>query len=1206
VNQVLRYLRPAELSGLGRRNAVVESSAGTGKTFLLEHLFVDLILSHGIPCDEILVVTFTEKATAELVLRLRGLLERLAHLRADDPMALAARDADPGSVWTIDEPARARLAQSLLGFDRASISTIHGFCQRILQDHAFVQARFFDEEVVAKEAAFGGAFRDVLRTHATDDELGSALSAWLASGRTVAALEQLVRACDHEQSAPLFPRFDAERLRLALASWQRVSDSSELRRCLKQARVHGSTINGILRRTERISELVATTSGEGIPLLVGFDRFRAERGTKDTFSYLLTSLPVVAVASEGCLATLAEAVRMLATAVVPLEALIAARMLPLVREQAASHKRRAGWFEFSDMLALVAKALADPGPAGRALMDALRRQYRHALIDEFQDTDEIQWSIFRRIFTGGPTTHALTVIGDPKQAIYGFRGADVHAYLDARHALVEQGAARVVLDRNFRSTKDMVAATNLIFDERAEFFRSGSGIRYDDPVRCGRADLALDQDATHGGKPVVVLDVRSDETKLKSTDAAAAVRAAIVDEIGSLLRAENPLRLRSAGEERKIFARNIFVLTFTNAESRAIGMALREAGIAHAFYKLGNLFESAEAEEILTLLRAIAEPDRRGLRAQAFLTRFFDMDVTAAAAALELGTEAPASRLLFRFASLARSGDIPELFTAILDESGVVRRELFAQNDERTITNVTHVLEILQGHWARKRASLPELVDLLAAYISGSETLAAQEGDLQRLETDKDAVQILTVHKAKGLEADVVFLYGGITDVRRNIVHVVHEHGERTLHVGRLDENRRRLVEQELADEHARLLYVALTRARFRMVLPHYPAAVPVRGPYRQANRRLDALRDDEGARELFAKHDVAAPLPKNTTATISASAAGTPPELPAANEPEDIAAIRAARSGFMVTSYSAIKRARSVVFPHARPDEERHEALDEALDEALHEALDEGLHVRIDNTERADAATATERPVLPGGAETGIFLHDLLATAVLDELSPELGPWLARPSVERWLDKIRRRNARPEVDVEPAARLVHRAYTSPVALGNITMPNLASADTVLREMEFLFPIPEAAHPLLSQPLAPSACWTIGRGAVRGFIDFLFEHEGRVVVCDWKSDDLVDFSPGALAEHCREHYAVQARLYILATLRLSRITGAENYAKRFGGMLFCFLRGLPDPPSPKGGLPASELGMHFFKPAWSEILDWERGLQSPGFWEGVR
>jgi exodeoxyribonuclease V beta subunit len=1191
VSQPLRYPRPAELAGLGRRNAVVESSAGTGKTFLLEHLFVDLILSHGLSCDQILVVTFTEKATAELVLRLRGLLERLAHLRADDPMALAARDAGADAAWTIDEAARNRLTQSLLGFDRASISTIHGFCQRILQDHAFVQARFFDEEVVAKETAFARAFRDVLRTHASEDDLGAALSAWLASSRTVAMLERLLRACDQEQAAPLFPRFDPERLRLAVARWQRVSNETELRRDLKQAGVKGGTANAILRHIESISELVAKANREAIPLLVAFDR--AAKSPKDDFDYLLKKLPTVA--NDGCLATLAEAVRVLNLAVIPLEALLAARMLPLVRARAATHKRRAGWFEFSDMLALVAQALADPGPAGMALLGALRRQYRHALIDEFQDTDEIQWSIFRRIFTEAPN-HALTVIGDPKQAIYGFRGADVHAYLDARHALVQQGAARVVLDRNFRSTPDMVDAANLMFDDRAEFFRSGSGIRYDTPVRCGRPELALEGDVRHGGKPVVVLDVKSDAAKLKATDAAAALRTAIVDEIRALLHPESLLRLRGGSEERKILARNIFVLTFTNAESRAIGTALREAGVAHAFYKLGNLFESAEAEEILTLLRAIAEPDRRGLRAQAFLTRFFDMDVTAAAAALDLGGEASASKLLFRFASLARSGDIPELFTAIVDESGLVRRELFAQNDERTITNVTHVLEILQAHWARTHASLPELVDLLAAYVRGSATLAAQEGDLQRLETDKDAVQILTVHKAKGLEADVVFLYGGITRGPSALVHVVHEHGERTLHVGRLDEDRRRLVEQEKADEDARVLYVALTRARFRMVLPHYPATVPLQNLYRHANRRLDSLRDDEGARQLFARRDVAAPLPTTAAAPLAANRPQMPPELPAANEPEDIAAIRTARSGFLVTSYSAIKRARSAMAPHARNDE--------APDEALREAVEVGLD-STDTADRADAPTAAERPALPGGAETGIFLHDLLATAALDELSAEFASWFARPSVERWLDRIRKRHARPAIDVEPAARLIHRAYASPLVLGNMTLRGLASTTTVLREMEFLFPIPESTHPLLSHPRATPSRWTIERGAVRGFIDVLFEHDGRLVVCDWKSDDLVDFTPGTLAEHCREHYALQARLYVLATLRLAGITAAESYAQRFGGMLFCFLRGLPDLSSAKAGTPVDR-GIHFFKPAWSDILDWERALLSPGFWEGVR
>ena len=141
MTSTLRYPRPSALAKLGLRHNVVESSAGTGKTFLLEHLFVDLIVTRAIPIDQILVVTYTEKATAELVLRLRKLVSDLVNLDAEHPKAKQAAGAGPDDSWLIDAAAKERLGQALLSFDRASISTIHGFCQRILRDHSFVQGR---------------------------------------------------------------------------------------------------------------------------------------------------------------------------------------------------------------------------------------------------------------------------------------------------------------------------------------------------------------------------------------------------------------------------------------------------------------------------------------------------------------------------------------------------------------------------------------------------------------------------------------------------------------------------------------------------------------------------------------------------------------------------------------------------------------------------------------------------------------------------------------------------------------------------------------------------------------------------------------------------------------------------------------------------------------------------------------------------------
>jgi exodeoxyribonuclease V beta subunit len=1169
MTEILHYPKPKELARLGHGHDVVESSAGTGKTFLLEHLFVDLILTHGLSCEEILVVTFTEKATAELMIRLRALLARLAGLRPDDAKAGEAARAPAGASWTIDDKARKILGEALLAFDRASVFTIHGFCKRVLRDHAFVQGRFFDEELISEEAAFADAFHEVLRAQAArDSDLAAPLAAWLASGKSIDRLETLLHACDREKTTPLRVRFDAARLASAMSAWQPVAaEDEQLERRLKAAQVDHRSIPAIVRRLARASEMVAACQGDSVRFLAAMQNFPHGLG------FVVDRLP----AADASLADLARTALELHEATVPLEAFLAERLSPLIRERADGRKRRAGLFDFSDMLRLVAKALADPGPAGSALLQALRHRYRHALIDEFQDTDDVQWSIFQRIFVEPGGNHALTVIGDPKQAIYGFRGADVHAYLGARQTLQAAGASRMVLDRNFRSTAEIIEATNLMFDQSAEFFRRESGITYDQPVRCGRKDLCLVAPSVTA--PVVVFGVATTQPSLRTARAHATVQSAIVGELRSLLDPASPLRLRSQDGDRKLRARDVFILTFTNAESHAIGRALGAASIPYAFYKLGNLFESPEAAEVLAVLRAIAEPEDRNLRAQALLTGFFDLDITGAAACLDLGMAAPPRQLLLRFATLAHQGDIPTLFASMIDDSGVVRREVFAQAGERTLTNITHVLEILQAEWARSHAPLPELADLLDAFMRGTRKPPSQEGDLQRLETDKDAVQILTVHKAKGLEADLVFLYGGTGEgAAKKPVHVLHEGGKRVLHVGRLDDAGKRLVELETRDERGRLLYVALTRARYRLYLPHYPPEFKrLKGPYLCANQRLDSIlgQRTERSEPHFSVRPCSADASHGRLA-VSARPSGQTALLPAmlapAREPDDVTAIKASRSGFVVTSYTAVK--------HTRGGSA---------------AVDTGLRVAGELARgQPDSGEA-----LPGGAETGIFLHDILATVALADLAEPLNfsDWLAKPAVASLLARMCRRHARPAGHLPLAAQLVHRAYTTPVRLGDTVVAGLASAKAALREVEFLFPIPERTHSLLSRACEGTPSWKVERGVVKGFVDLLFEHDGHVFVCDWKSDQLPRFDPSTLTRYCAENYDVQARIYAIATLRLCGITTADDYARRFGGVVFCFLRGLRDLQDGN-----DSTGIHFFKPTWQDILTWETEMLGQQFW----
>ncbi len=1165
---------------------MVESSAGTGKTFLLEHLFVDLILTRGLSCEEILVVTFTEKATAELVIRLRALLVRLAGLRKDDPKAIAAAQAPASESWLIDDRAKKLLEEALLGFDRASIFTIHGFCQGVLREHAFVQGRFFDEELIGEEAAFGDAFHEVLRNDvAHDEDLAAAIAGWLSGGGSIAALEGLLRKCDAEKATALRPRFDRARLFAAMAAWRPVAGEDEqLGRRLKLAKIHGHSIKSIIARLARASELIAACAGSPVHLLAAMQKFPDEPRMQEGLGYVLDRL--LGAPHGASLADLVAMVRDLQEAAVPLEAYLAERLSPLIRERASGRKRRAGLFDFSDMLHLVSRALADPGPAGGALVEALRRRYRHALIDEFQDTDETQWSIFRRIFVESSEGHAITVIGDPKQAIYGFRGADVHAYLGARQALQVAGGSRLVLDRNFRSTAGLIEATNLIFDQAADFFRRDGGITYDQPVRCGCADLQWLDGSTIPAAPVVVFGLAASRPPLRASAARATVQTAIVEELRVLLDPASPLRLRGHGDgDRRLRARDVFILTFTNAESHAIGRALAAAGIPFAFYKLGELFASPEAAEVRSVLRAIAAPADRSLRAQALLTRFFDLDVIGAASCLDLGASAEPLRLLEHFTTLAGKGHIPALFASMIDDSGIVRRELLANAGERTLTNVMHVLEVLQAQWARSHASLPELADLLNAFIHGTQKPPGREGDLQRLETDKDAVQILTVHKAKGLEADVVFVYGGTGERRSGPpVRLLHDGGQRVLQVGRPDETARRLAALETEDERSRLLYVALTRARYRLYLPHYPPELNMfTGPYRRANQRLTDLLGERHERacppfsvRICPAHSVHGraifPAPAPWPAALS------PRGSASAREPGDLAAIRAERSGFAVTSYTAVK--------HARAEFDGVEA-DPRLSGEL--ALGE------------DDRQADTGHELPGGADTGIFLHDLLATVALAELAGTKGfaDWYAKPKVARLFERMGRRHGRPAAHVPLAAKLVHRAYTTPIRLGDAVIAGLASAQIALREVEFLFPMPEPSHPLLSRPR--DGTWTVERGVVKGFVDLLFEHDGRVFVCDWKSDVLPRFDQDTLARHCAQNYDVQTRIYTIAALRLCDVRSPAEYTRRFGGMVFCFLRGLgSERPNDEGA--SNTVGIHFWKPTWDEVLSWETDMLGQRFW----
>jgi exodeoxyribonuclease V beta subunit len=1188
----------------------------------------------------------------------RRKLEELCDLRAEHPLALAALGADDADCWILDDGARERLRRALLGFDRASIFTIHAFCQRILAENAFIQGRLFDEESTDEKQAFHAAFVETLRRDvASDGDESILIEAWRRAGNSLERLERSLLDI-HKKLASIYPeaagtlrpaaRFDADRLALAATAWPAgMGDNGALdqrvRDTMKQNKVHHSTANAWVRRLAEISRAITREEGDGdgdggaAALLGAIERLdrdyfnapKKDKKKRGLFRELADDLAPGRV-PDPLVDELRRAALAIDAAAPPLSAALAGHLLPLVRARLERRKREAGLVDFQDMLTLVAQSLEVGRPRADELLAALRTRYRHALVDEFQDTDETQWQIFRRVFFEPGAPGSLTLVGDPKQAIYSFRGADVHTYLRARHEL-ETSDATLFLSASYRATPELIAAQNALLenDDPAPFFPTAGPIHYDHPVSCGQPGLALVDGQGGAVAPIVVLDVaRGDAAsspRLRFWEIKPTLLDRIATEVQRLLDAKGRLYLDQPARARAALgARDIFVRTRTNGESREVGEALRARRIPFSYFKQEKLFDTVEAQAVLDLLRALIDPGDRSARFRAFITPFFGLALLDLAACDDLPADHPLLERLDDWRALGEAGQIDQLFARILDDSGVVSRELFDQGargriSERALTNYLHLFELLQEEAAHSHCTLRELAQRLGGYVAGTRHPPDRDADVQRLETDADAVQIMTVHQSKGLEAAVVFLYGATWRWYGGDVRMFHdESGHRVVRVGRQPTTEEALFDEEQSDEERRVLYVALTRARARLYLPRYPgrAICDLRGAYRFLNDRLHALLGGitpEEIRRLFQIEPLPCPRaigPAAVDGTLAtAVAAWQPPEALLVLATPDASFREAAleRAGFAVTSYSALRR-RHGGFVAA-----------EALDAAGDDASDPGGGAAL-----VTAATAPADE-LPRGRLSGTFLHDVIEHLPLATLSdhPAFDDWRRLPEIAALFERMRRRHDRDPAHLAHALRLVHTALTVPVRLGDVTVPGLGGARHPTREMEFLYPIPEHDHPAFSlgegnrgaEANAGSRAgnrgvggggggggeesrdrpgWRIERGVVKGFIDYLFEHDGRVFVCDWKSDALPSWDADQLAAHCERNYAVQAQLYTLAVVRLFGLTRADELERRFGGVLYCFLRGMH--------ADDATAGVYFHRPTPAEIVTWQRAMLERGYW----
>ncbi|MEM6962552.1 MAG: 3'-5' exonuclease, partial [Myxococcota bacterium] len=805
------------------------------------------------------------------------------------------------------------------------------------------------------------------------------------------------------------------------------------------------------------------------------------------------------------------------------------------------------------------------------------------------------------------------------QAIYGFRNADIARYHAACDEVRAAGAKTVVLDRCYRSTEPLIAAYNRILDG----FFSGSN-RYPHPVRCGDPARRFFSTMEETAAPVVLYELE----KAPVAKQRRVLAQKIAQEIKTLV--EGAWHVADAANApRTLGWSDIFVLTRTTEESRQVATALSERDVPFALFKQEGLFQTREAQDIDALLFGLASPSEPSRQTLAFLTPFFGIEAEQIA---ELRAKQGLDRyieVLRDYQRLAFAGDYARLFHRALMESGLSSRLLFSHQDRRSLANYEQLFELLLEETGRLRLLPMELAKRFRAFQQGRAAPKSESANVQRVEGDSAAVQILTIHKSKGLEAHIVFLFGGFARGRtsRDEPKIFHEQGVRCGHLGTPNAEIEAQVRLELQEEDERLLYVAMTRAKSRLYLPVLPGRLG--GSYRVLNDRLQSLLleiesrspqalDGGDAQELFALRSISsAPEQEefDSGSTPSADIAALPivesahPGLRAALEswrfprvaqpPAIDGFLRAAASRFgtRVTSYTQMKQSG---YQASEPESNwLKEPAFETEEEAV-AAESNGIaaeFVCLDSPERSsDLESDLDQDMLPGGAAIGVFLHEAiehLDFEVVQTVSYE--DFLSDREIERIFGRAAANSGVSRDHLRAAKHLVWRALRSPIVCGPIRLGDgLCSVTSSVAEMSFLYPLPELTHPSLHDgsryslqsprgdaSMEDETPFHVDRGFVRGVIDLVFEYEGRVYLLDWKSDRLENYR--SLSLHVEKHYRLQVKLYTLGVVRLLRLSTAEDFEARFGGILYCFLRNMPE-------------ATIFYRPDFEDVCRWEQSL----------
>ncbi|EAQ63779.1 exodeoxyribonuclease V, 135 kDa subunit [Marinomonas sp. MED121] len=1181
---------------------LIEASAGTGKTYTIANLYLRLLLpidsksgfERALTVDEILVVTFTEAATAELKARIRN------RIREARKALLLGQTKDPFLSQLLASMTEAEIAlgvERLLyaekQMDEAAIFTIHGFCQRMLSQNAFESRMLFQQEIETDEQApLAMAIKDVWRSNIypmTSDIAALVKPIW----PTPEALQKELSLLQNQPDAIIQDAISGEIKTEAFDLSALMSKAQESIKKVKSVWLEqaanildaltNSGIKGTFwgKRQAGIPDIILDwAQSDTISLPPELKKFNArehshqlkKNGAQPNHSFfelvanLIDSYPSVEKIKAPLMASLWQQTQV--------------RLL--------NWKQQTQKLTFTDLLTNLDQALAiqaQDETADNALAKRIRQLYPLAMIDEFQDTDPVQYRIFSQIYQ--PASQAnnrlgLIMIGDPKQAIYAFRGADIYTYLAAK----KEVDAIYSLATNYRSSAAMIQSVNALFSTQGNPFlvegipfvkvedRQTQGQFY----RKGKLQAAMQfMVAEDGFSDDAVLSSAQYQIQMAQLSAEHICQTLIQAQEGEALISSNPVR-----------SGDIAVLVSGYRQAQLMKAALSARGVASVYLSdRGSVFASNEARELLLILNAILSQGKESAIRSALATHLLGWQVD------ELDTlnqddvlyEDWVERFKTYFDIWHKDGVLP-MIRALIQALSLAPKLLAGMQGERRLTDLLHLGEKLQ-----QKAKEFESKEGLVRYLALAIQTPNGDSDEQkiRLESDDELVRIITIHKSKGLEYPLVYLPFAFTPFRINGKYALYHDDTHQLNYAPVpDEDQLNQHEKELYAGEVRLAYVALTRAREACFIGCAQVGkAATKTKEAELNLHLSgvgsllcegkavALGELEsklkGFLQAYDNEQMALTLLASEQSLLTLNAFSVADE-------DDENEVKAQHfSGHIerdwwVGSYSSL-----VVEQAELASEQEKEHSEPGLDESVTvsseileqaSALDEAVLTDLDNEEPSCFT-------FPKGAKPGTFLHDLLeGNALLGELDKVSFADLLKTQYQAKMTEYFINQGYEEWQTVLFAWLEDILKT-PLYPG-LNLLGLTS-DKCFKEMEFFLPVAGFNARQLDQIArqydavslkAPAIQERPLKGMLKGFIDLLFEHEGKYFVLDYKSNHIGmsydDYQAHHMAEAIAEHrYDLQYQLYTLALHRLlkQRLPNYD-YDEHVGGVCYLFLRGM--------------------------------------------